>query len=110
MACEAEVVRDLIPRLRGIDVPKLCGDAYRHCFKRGRESTETIQDSIAAEEREAATRVREYCLSCSATFLCRFLPGFIASFMLYAGTVGHERQGSLFAAQSWCGYFSQEGT
>ncbi len=71
MACEAEVVRDLIPRLRGIDVPKLCGDAYRHCFKRGRESTETIQDSIAAEEREAATRVREYYLSCSATFLCR---------------------------------------
>ena len=59
MACEPEVIRDLIPRLRGIDVPKLCGDAYRHCFKRGRESTETIQDSIAAEEREAAARVRQ---------------------------------------------------
>lgn len=57
MACEAEVIRDLIPRLRGIDVPRLCGDAYRHCFKRGRESTETIQDSIAAEEREATARV-----------------------------------------------------
>jgi hypothetical protein len=57
MACEAEVIRDLIPRLRGIDVPKLCGDAYRHCFKRGRENTETIQDSMAAEEREAAARV-----------------------------------------------------
>jgi hypothetical protein len=60
MACEPEVIRDLIPRLRGIDVPKLCGDAYRHCFKRGRESTETIQDSIAAEEREAAARVRQH--------------------------------------------------
>jgi hypothetical protein len=60
MACEAEVIRDLIPRLRGIDEPKLCGDAYRHCFKRGRESTETIQDSIAAEQREAALRVSEY--------------------------------------------------
>ena len=68
MACEAEVIRDLIPRLRGIDVPKLCGDAYKHCFKRGRESTETIQDSIAAEEREAAARVRESCTS--------FIPAF----------------------------------
>jgi hypothetical protein len=57
MACEAEVIRDLVPRLRGIDVPKLCGDAYRHCFKRGRESTETIQESIAAEEREVAAKV-----------------------------------------------------
>ena len=59
MACDAEVIRDLVPRLRVIDVPKLCGDAYRHCFKRGRESAETIQDSIAAEEREAAARVHE---------------------------------------------------
>jgi hypothetical protein len=57
MACEAEVLRDLVPRLRGIDVPKLCGDAYRHCIKRGRESNQTIQDSMAEEERDAAAKV-----------------------------------------------------
>jgi hypothetical protein len=71
MACEAEVIRDLVPRLRGIDVPKLCGDSYRHCFKRGRESTETIHDSIAAEEREAAARVldlKHHCLLSCVTF------------------------------------------